>query len=131
MNSWTSVLAVALGGALGASLRYAVGLFWVARADRWPMSTLSVNVLGCLVAGVLLTSVATRMPAGSPYGLFLMTGVLGAFTTFSAFSVDTLRLAQSGQWSIAVLNVGLNVVLCLAAVAIGAWLGGVLLRVSG
>lgn len=106
-----TLLQVALGGALGASLRYlsvtAIGA---------PIGTLVVNVLGSFVMGVLFIALANRtqtMP-------FLMTGILGGFTTFSAFSLDALKLWQSGQIPQAAAYTAASVLLSLLAVALGA-----------
>ena len=109
---------VALGGAIGSVLR-----FLTVAAAGAPMGTLIVNVLGSLAMGALFVALTAR--AGlSP---LLMTGVLGGFTTFSAFSLDTLKLWQSGQILPALAYVAASVILSLIAVAIGAaWAKGVL-----
>jgi CrcB protein len=101
---------VALGGALGAALRYLM-----VTAIGAPLGTLAVNVLGSLAIGVLFVWLGAR----DGWQLFLMTGVLGGFTTFSAFSLDTLKLVQSGQTLQAAAYVGASVALSLAAVALG------------
>jgi len=113
---------VALGGALGSLARYACsGL-----AVRWfgssfPWGTLLVNVSGSFAIGVLAALVAAdgRPLLGSDARAFAMVGVLGGFTTFSSFSLETLNLVRSGAIGAAGANVALSVVLCLA----GAWLG--------
>ena len=103
---------VALGGALGASLRYLAVLLWPA-----PWGVLGINVLGSLLIGLL----AVRLPpAAAP---FLITGVLGGFTTFSAFSLDTLRLIEGGRLGAAALYVGGSVGLSLLACGLGLWTG--------
>ena len=102
---------VALGGAIGSMLRYLT-----VAAVGAPLGTLAVNVAGSFVMGVLFIALTAR--AGlSP---LLMTGILGGFTTFSAFSLDALKLWQAGQVITAVAYVGASVVLSLGAVAIGA-----------
>ncbi|MDZ7905617.1 MAG: CrcB family protein [Cypionkella sp.] len=107
----TTIFQVALGGAIGSVLR-----FLTVTAVGAPMATLVVNVLGSFAMGVLFVLLTAR--AGlSP---FLMTGVLGGFTTFSAFSLDALKLWQSGQALPALAYVGASVLLSLAAVALGA-----------
>ena len=103
---WT-LTQVALGGALGSTLRFAA-----TTAIGGPLATLVVNVAGSLLIGVLF--VALRQ---SP---LLMTGVLGGFTTFSAFSLDALRLHENGQTVQALAYVAASVILSLAAVALGA-----------
>ena len=102
---------VAIGGAIGSVLRYlmVVGI-------GAPSATLAVNVFGSFVMGILFIILATRTSL-SP---LLMTGVLGGFTTFSAFSLDALRLWETGQTLQATLYVLASVILSLVAVAVGA-----------
>jgi CrcB protein len=116
-----------MGGGLGAAARLAVSDFITARhgAD-FPLGTLAVNVSGCLLIGLLAT---VGGPDGraliGPHGRqFFMIGVLGGYTTFSTFSLQTLRLTQGGQWLHAGWNIALSVGLCLA----GVWLGQALAR---
>lgn len=115
-------LLIALGGALGSVARFALSGFV---AHHWgqtfPWGTLVVNVLGSFVIGFFatLTSPDGRMLVGPGGRHFFMTGVLGGFTTFSSFSLQTLNLAQEGEWSRAGGNAALSLVLCLGAV----WLG--------
>jgi CrcB protein len=113
---------VAFGGALGSVARYGCAGF-VARlaGTSFPWGTLLVNVTGSFVIGVLaalLTSDGRPLVAGDARA-FLMVGVLGGFTTFSSFSVETLTLARGGEWAAAGGNVVASVALCLIAV----WLG--------
>jgi fluoride exporter len=118
----TTLLAVALGGALGSVLRYlvtrAASAWW---GPHFPFGVLLVNVSGCLAAGVLYVLLVERWALGEEWRGLLMVGVLGGFTTFSAFSVETLRLVEEGAAASALLNVGASVVLCLGACALGAW----------
>lgn len=110
------VLQVALGGALGAVARYGVNL----AGRRWPgfpVSTLTVNVLGSFLMGVLFVALAER--GGMRAAPFLMTGVLGGFTTFSAFSLDAVALYEGGQPGMAALYVAASVGLSLAALIAG------------
>ena len=102
---------VAIGGAIGSVLRYlmVVGI-------GAPLGVLVVNILGSFAMGVLFITLASRTSL-SP---FLMTGVLGGFTTFSAFSLDALKLWESGQAMQAGLYVLASVILSLVAVALGA-----------
>ena len=104
---------VAIGGALGSVLRY-LTVFAVGA----PLATLAVNITGSFAMGVLFVLLAQRTPL-SP---LLMTGVLGGFTTFSAFSLDALRLYQSGQTITALGYVVASVGFSLLAVALGATL---------
>ena len=106
---------VALGGAVGASLRYLVGV-----AVAFPMGTLVVNVIGSFAIGLVWAGVAEK---DIPYLMpFLMTGVLGGFTTFSAFSLDTLRLMEDGRLGMAGVYVLASVCLSLIACFVGLWL---------
>jgi fluoride exporter len=102
---------VAIGGAIGSALRYlmVVGV-------GTPIATLLVNILGSFAMGVLFVMLANR----SSLSPLLMTGVLGGFTTFSAFSLDALKLWEGGQTLQAALYVLASVVLSLVAVALGA-----------
>lgn len=104
---------VALGGAIGSALRYLTVL-----AIGAPLATLAVNVAGSFAMGVLFVALAGRGTA-SP---FLMTGVLGGFTTFSAFSLDALKLWEAGQAGAALGYVAGSVALSLGAVALGAYI---------
>ena len=120
---------VALGGALGSVARYAfsgIAVRWLGAA--FPYGTLFVNVTGSFTIGLLAALVAAdgRPSLGADARAFLLVGVLGGFTTFSSFSLETLNLARSGALGAAVLNVAGSVVLCLAGVLLGfataAWL---------
>ncbi len=102
---------VALGGAIGACLRYLCH-----QVVSAPLGTLLINVTGSFAIGLLVVLLATR----SHLSPLLITGVLGGFTTFSAFSLDALRLWQAGELSTAFAYVAGSVILSLAAVALGA-----------
>jgi len=116
----TRLLFVALGGALGAAARYLVTLA-VSRipGPPFPYGTLLVNVAGCFAAGLALAALVPGRPADAPLRLFLVTGVLGGLTTFSAFSAETIDLLPRGHARIAFLTVVANVSLSLAAAALG------------
>ena len=112
--------AVAAGGALGSLARYLAvnGLaVWLGRA--FPYGTLAVNVVGSFLMGLALSLLVQRGWLGEPWRAGLMAGVLGGFTTFSAFAGETLLLAQQRPTA-ALLNIGLNLALCLLAVWAGA-----------
>ncbi|WP_134726452.1 fluoride efflux transporter CrcB [Paracoccus luteus] len=115
------VLQVALGGAMGATARHGVNV-GAARlfGPGLPVATLAVNVAGSFLIGVLAVVLAGRGAAWSP---LLMTGLLGGFTTFSAFSLDALALWQRGQHAGAAGYVAASVGLSLAAVAAGMAVG--------
>lgn len=118
-------LAVALGGALGAVSRYWL-MLWIGSlaGTRFPWGTAVVNVLGSVVIGVLYVLISERMLLSEQWRGLLVVGYLGAFTTFSTFSLDTLLLLQDGRWLPALGYVAGSVLLCLA----GAWLGMLLMR---
>jgi len=118
MPAIMSLISVAAGGAIGAGARYGVSLL-LAPDARFPWPTLCVNVLGCFIAGIVGTWFLSRGQASPNLQLFLITGILGGFTTYSAFSLDTLRLAESGQVNLALLNIMTNVLGALLAVVCG------------
>ena len=117
MSTW---LAVFLGAGIGGALRHGVNL-GAARVlgTAFPFGTLIVNVAGCFVMGVLVESFARFHDPGQTARLFLATGVLGGFTTFSAFSIDAAILFERGAPTAAVLYVAVSVVASLAGVAAG------------
>jgi CrcB protein len=115
--------AVAVGGALGALARYWVsGLLYKHMGTWLPYGTLGVNVLGSLLMGIVFAFVQQRA-VPDVWRLAVAVGLLGAFTTFSTFSLDTLVLLQQGAIARAVANVIASVALCLTAVALGIMLG--------
>jgi CrcB protein len=120
---------VFLGAGLGGVLRHGVNLASArAFSPAFPWGTLAVNVLGSLLMGLLAGFLAQRAGAGwaQPARLFLGTGVLGGFTTFSAFSLDAALLWERGEAGAAALYVAASVLLSLAALAAGLWLARVL-----
>ncbi len=116
-----TVLFVALGGALGATLRYfAVHLATRTLGPAFPYGTLSVNVIGSLMMGIAAAWFLMRGQGGpSSTALFIMTGVLGGFTTFSAFSLDALLLMEQGRMPAAAAYIGLSVALSVGALFAG------------
>ena len=112
------LLATACGGALGATLRY-LTVQWAARAlgSGFPWGTLAVNVAGSLAMGLLAAWFAGRGP--SPLAAFAMTGVLGGFTTFSAFSLDVMLLVEEGRMATAAGYAGLSVLASIGALFAG------------
>ena len=121
--------AVAIGGALGAMARYAVST-WIfsISSHKFPYATLSVNVLGSFVMGFLFVFILERAALPTEMRGLLMIGFLGAFTTFSTFSLDALGLWQNGHLALALAYALGTVVLCLAAVTIAVWLTGLFLN---
>lgn len=113
-------LAIAGGGAMGALLRFwmSTGIYNVL-GRAFPYGTLAVNVLGSLLMGFLYVLLIDKLPLGPTWRAALLVGLLGAFTTFSTFSMETLNLIEEGELLKAMLNVALSVVLCLFA----AWIG--------
>lgn len=118
------VLTIAFGGALGAVARFGLsnGVYaWLGRG--FPYGTLAVNVLGSLVMGFLAIVLVERLSLAPEWRAGILVGFLGAFTTFSTFSLETLGLLESGAWLKAVSNMVLSVVLCVLAAAAGMMLG--------
>jgi CrcB protein len=116
---FTTLSLVALGGAIGASLRYlsGVGFLRLIGPTEFPLAILSVNILGSFLMGVFVVAAAHRgLTQLSP---FFMTGILGGFTTFSAFSLETVTLIERGQVGSAMLYVVLSVVLSVGGLALG------------
>ena len=115
------MLLVALGGALGSVARFKMSGWVLQQTPNWrfPAGTLAVNVVGCLLAG-LLAGMAVKQDVFTPEArVFLFTGILGGFTTFSAFGLETLLLLKRGETAVAAANVVVSVVVGLAV----AWLG--------
>lgn len=109
-------LAVALGGALGAVGRFGVNaLAFPIFGERLPLGTLLVNVVGSLLMGVLYVLIIERGVMPGEWRNILMVGFLGAFTTFSAFSLETLALWQNGHVAMSIFYVIASVALCLIA----------------
>lgn len=113
---------VALGSAVGGTGRYWLS-GWVANAigQTFPWGTLFVNVTGSFVIGLFATLTAPdgRMFVAGEWRQFVMVGICGGYTTFSSFSLQTLALAQDGEW----LRVGWNILLSVALCLLGVWLG--------
>ena len=118
------ILAIAGGGALGA-----LGRFWVSTGvyrllgREFPWGTLAVNTLGSFLMGMLFVLFVERLAAGPEIRAALLVGFLGAFTTFSTFSMETLALIEEGYLARAFLNMLVSVVVCLLACWLGVLLG--------
>ncbi|HLA74616.1 MAG TPA: fluoride efflux transporter CrcB [Gammaproteobacteria bacterium] len=120
----TQALAVAVGGALGSLLRFWMSTGIYALLGRgFPYGTLAVNVLGCLLMGFLFVLFLDRFSTNGVLRAGMLIGVLGGFTTFSAFSMETVNLIEEGAQLKAVLNIFLNVLACLGATWLGVLVG--------
>lgn len=114
------IAAIAIGGATGALLRFYVsGWVYGLLGRGFPWGTLSVNVVGSLLMGVLSVWLIERFNLGPEWRAAVLIGFLGAFTTFSTFSLETLNLIEAGAHAKALANVAVSVVLCVGA----AWVG--------
>lgn len=114
------VAAVAVGGAIGATLRWGIGSWIVGRTGPgFPWHTMLINVTGAFLIGVLMALSLERGVVSGDWRLFLGTGVLGGFTTFSTLSYESIALMQSGQWTAGLVNMFGSGMLGLVA----AWLG--------
>jgi CrcB protein len=118
---WRELLLVAVGGGAGSALRYLVtnAVPRAASLPGWPLGTLAVNVSGSLLIGFIAGLVFTRQVPGEGLRLLLVTGVLGGYTTFSAFSLENLLLIRDGEVLVALANALVQVTLGLAAAALG------------
>ncbi|MGR8918373.1 MAG: fluoride efflux transporter CrcB [Gammaproteobacteria bacterium] len=116
---------IALGGALGALMRFGISSGAAALLGRgFPYGTLIVNVVGSCLIGALYVVLTERLIGGAGLRALLVVGLLGALTTFSTFSLETLQLLENGALGRAAANVAANLVLCLA----GCWFGLNLVR---
>src|ERR1700753_1046288 len=119
--SLTTCLIVMLGGALGTLARYLVGLAAIPISQDLPWGTIVINIVGSFIIGFFgtLTLAHGRFPASDNMRLFVMVGLCGGFTTFSAFSLQTLDLLRAGATTRAGINIVASVVLCILSVALG------------
>jgi len=116
----TQILAIAAGGSIGAVMRYLVSTGVYNYLGRgFPYGTLAVNVLGSLLMGLLYELFLQRLSVSPEVRAVLLVGFLGAFTTFSTFSIETITLIEQGDVFKAVVNMLASVILCVVA----AWLG--------
>ena len=123
------IIAISTGGALGACSRYAVNQF---AGEHWshpfPIATLAINLTGSFVLALFLTVIATRNGRFTILRLFVATGFLGAYTTFSTFSVETAHLLRDDKWTIAFLYVSISLIGGMAAAFVGYRLARVLIE---
>jgi fluoride exporter len=124
----TKLLIVGIGGFIGAIARYGLsGLVHRYTTSTFPFGTLAVNVIGCLFIGVFLYLADSRLTFPPAVRMFIGIGLLGAFTTFSTFGFETIRLLGDKEFTLALSNIGANVFLGLGAV----WLARTVLRMIG
>lgn len=117
--SFSSVAIVALGGSLGASSRYLMGVLLQQYVPGYPWATLVVNSMGCFCAGLLLGMALFRLPPHPTFMLFGMTGFLGSFTTFSAFGYEVHQLWWQNRPTEALLHIFANMMGSLLSVGLG------------
>ena len=124
-NASVGFIWVAIGGAAGSCLRYWVSLLLgpITAAHGFPWATFTANALGSLGLGLVFVLAEDRSLFGADLRLLLGTGVMGGFTTYSAFNLEAIGLMQSGGWGRAVLYMGGTVVVCLIAGALGLIIG--------
>lgn len=115
-----NALAVGCGGFIGAITRYLLSIF-ISRINpmNFPVSTLIINLIGSFLIGILTQLLSNMYPANKRLLLFLTTGILGGFTTFSTFSLETVNLYQNGNTLFAVLNIVLSIAMCLSGTVLG------------
>ena len=119
--SFSNCLLVMAGGALGTLARYLVSTWALPVSSELPWGTIIINISGSLLIGFFgtLTLAGGRYPASESLRLFVMIGLCGGYTTFSSFSLQTFDLLRAGGFGRAALNIGLSMVLCVGAVALG------------
>lgn len=114
------ILLVAAGGAVGSVARYLMASgIQQSTGLHFPLGTLLVNVLGCFLIGLLYVWLVARPDPRHELRALLMVGVMGGFTTFSSFSLETVTLMLNGSYATAALNVVISVIACLAGTALG------------
>ena len=123
MSAVSTVLAIGVGATIGASCRYYLGILslqWLGKA--LPYGTLISNVLGSLIAGILVFVILEKALLNETYRLMLLVGLTGSLTTMSTLSFESVEMLSSGHYSQALLNILLNVGLSLLAAALGVML---------
>ena len=120
----THLLAVAAGGAAGAMLRYSLSLWVHGLLGRgFPYGTLTVNVLGSLLMGFLYIVLVERFSLSVEWRAVLLVGLLGSFTTFATFTLETMNLFEQGEQIKALLNILFSVILCITVTWLGMLMG--------
>ena len=114
------VIAIVIGGALGSLCRYFMSMnIYLLLGKSFPYGTLAVNILGSIIMGSVYILVMEKITISEELRAGITVGFLGSFTTFSAFSIETMNLIESGEITKAGLNIILSVILCI----VGCWLG--------
>ena len=114
------ILLVALGGAVGSIARYLMASrIQLATGWHFPLGTVLVNILGCFLIGILYVLLVARPDPKHELRALLITGVMGGFTTFSSFSLETVTMAMNGHYTGATLNVVISVAACLVGTVLG------------
>ena len=118
-----TVIGVGIAGACGALARWAVSAWFGRRFPDFPWGTLVINVTGSFLLGLLFVVLTERSTASPAFRVSLTTGLLGAYTTFSTFSLETVRMVEDGAIGAAAANVAASLTLGLVGVWLGVWLG--------
>ena len=121
MSPLITTLWIGLGGAIGTIARYWIATLAFPISRSLPWGTILINIGGSFIIGFVgtLTLASGRHPLPETARLFVMVGICGGFTTFSSFSLQTFDLFRMEAWTRALLNIGISVILCLMAVAVG------------
>lgn len=117
--SMLNCMAVGIGGFIGSVLRYLVSLIPIKTGEGFPVNTLMINIAGAFLIGMLVGFFARTSSDNSSLMLMLKVGICGGFTTFSTFSLDTVELIKTGNWTTAFAYIFLSIILCISAVFCG------------
>ncbi len=124
---WTKLILIAVAGTVGTLCRYWVsGLTYDIMGSRFAYGTLAVNVIGCLLFGVVWSLSEERMALSTLTRTVLLAGFMGAFTTFSTFAFETMNYVKDSQYMLAFANIASNCVLGFGAIVSGAWIARLL-----
>lgn len=116
-------IAIFIGGGLGSLSRYGFSR-WLGNADNgFPTATLLANIAACLILGLISALVIRKWDLSPTMQAAILTGFCGGFSTFSTFSMESISLLQGGKAGLAFAYMGISLVACLGAIAIGVWLG--------